>query len=143
MSVFQFMIFCKLSANLDSLYPFNDGVYSDQLHPSVYPYVMAWHITDRWIDGRVQYLKSRYSDQLLINTACVFYGSPHLKRIWSRSVHFLIFCEFFNFDFNISMRCNISKSCYFYQLLINTAYVSYGSTHLKKLWSCSAVLSTT
>ena len=26
--------------------------------------------------------------------ACVSCGSPHLKRLWSRSVDFLIFCEF-------------------------------------------------
>ena len=35
---------------------------------------------------------------------CVSYESPHLKRLWLRSVDFLIFCEFFNFDFNISMQ---------------------------------------
>ena len=46
---------------------------------------------------------------LLINTAYVSYGSPYLKRLQSHSVDFLIFCEFLNFDFNISMCCDISK----------------------------------
>ena len=42
--------------------------------------------------------KDRVYDQLLINTACVSYGSPHLKRLWSRSVN----CNDFFFNFQIS-----------------------------------------
>ena len=43
-----------------------------------------------------------YSDELLISTECASYGSPHLKRLWSRSVDFQIFCEFSNFSINFS-----------------------------------------
>ena len=43
-----------------------------------------------------------YSNQLLINTVCVSYGSPH-------QANFVNFCEFSNFDFNLSMRLDIFK----------------------------------
>ena len=40
--------------------------------------------------------QSCYSNQLLINKAYVSYGFLHLKRLWSVSVDFQIFCEFFS-----------------------------------------------
>ena len=45
----------------------------------------------------MRYLKSHYSDQLVINKACVSYGFPHLIEIRLRNVVFLFFCEYFNF----------------------------------------------
>ena len=34
------------------------------------------------------------SNQCFIHTACICYGSPHLKRLWSLSSEFWIFSEF-------------------------------------------------
>ena len=50
----------------------------------------------------MRYLKRSYSDQLLMNTACVSYESPHLKRLWSSSVDFLIFLLISNFYFPVT-----------------------------------------
>ena len=74
--------FCQIShCNLIVyLYSASGRVHSDQLCPSC----------------ATLYVKTHCYDQLLINTACVSNGSPHLKRLWSSSVDFQIFCEFFN-----------------------------------------------
>ena len=67
----------------------------------------------------MQYLKRRYSDQLLINKASVSYGSPYLKSLWSCSVDFLIFCEFFSFNFYFPFLCEAIS-----QKLLLTQHVS-------------------
>ena len=70
--------------------------------------------------------------QLLIKTASISYGSPHLKNDSPAllTVDFLIFFTFSNF------RLEISQSPYLY--LPNRVCVSYDSSHLNRLWSCSA-----
>ena len=82
--------------------PSSGGVYSDQLRPSVCLSVCLSYAT--------RYLKTHCSSQLLINKACVSYGSPHLKRLLSRSVDTPIFSEFFNFDFYFPIGHNISET---------------------------------
>ena len=68
----------------------NGIVCCDQLRPSVCSYV-------------IRYLKCSNLDQLLNNNlACVFYGFPHLINLWSCSVDFPDFFEYFNFTFNLS-----------------------------------------
>ena len=108
----------------------------------------------------MRYLKCQYSDQLQIYTACVSYGSPHLKRLWSCSVDFLIFFnfsnstlkflyghalliflffnEFLNFYSYFPMSRNISIVLLgSAQYLTHHASSSYGFPHLIKIWLCS------
>ena len=101
----------------------------------------------------MRYLKRCYSDQLLINNACVSYGSSQLKRLWLRSVDFLIFLgaflnflldflifsEFFNFYIYFHVRLDMSKVVTWINPTINKR-VSNGFLHLIKNWLQSAVL---
>ena len=82
------------------LYPANGRVYSDRLRPSVCVAVCLSVRPSVNFFYATQYLKSRYSCQLRINITCVSYWSPHLERLWARSVDFPFFCELESFPWN-------------------------------------------
>ena len=57
-----------------------------------------------------RYLKSHYSDQLLISTAlCILWVSSP-EKVLVMLCRFSVFCELFNFDFKFSIRHDISKA---------------------------------
>ena len=89
-----------LTCASDKLHPSFCQSFCPSVRPSVCPSIrLSVHLSN--LCHAIS--QSHCSDQLLVITTCVSYGSPHLKRLWSRSVDFLISVVFFGLSGSVDI----------------------------------------